>query len=398
MKDYTIIRHKCAENSDIAAKVIDEYIIYFAASRNNLEKRMEQDFARFRHITRSFPEELTNRLKAQYLAHKVFKENGLINKFLGHPDLKRLNPAEFSFLQFQAEHPWRFSFAVIIDNPADDFYMMEDVFTSEQYLLYSPGVTDTLGDFSPQLWFNTIAFNGECWQSYGVIASYQSFGPDDIYFFATEVNRSISDETDLLRHLEDDPLPYMMLINGQRMPLIVHNDDQLVQAVSEYEPESFDNVRFQDEFVTEFNEGVYRLALKDWDGPPHHSIAYYDEHTNTLLLSAMTDRGYSSLAAKLNSLGYDVSPEPFVRVGLPMVSTAENILRRKINLLPNEDLFLRESTPQEKENLNRINKVIEMIIPEINAGRVPDPEKLASLAGTDVETVKNIIEQLRKKK
>lgn len=398
MKDYTIIKQKCDESTAIAAKVIDEYIIYFAASRNNLQKRMEQDFARFRHITRSFPEELTNRLKAQYLAHKVFRKNGLINKLLGHPDLKRLSALEIRFLQFQAEHPWKFSFSVIIDNPADNFYMMEDVFTSEQYLLYSPGVTDTLGDFKPQLWFNTIGFNGECWQSYGVIASYQSFCPDDIYFFATEVNRSLSDEMDLLRHLEDDPLPYMMLISGQRMPLIVHNDDQLVHAVSEYEPESFDNVRLQDDFVAEFNDGVYRLALKDWDGPPHHSIAFYDEHTNTLLVSAMTDSGYTALAGKLNSLGYDVSPEPFVRVGLPMVSTAESILRRKINLLHFEDHFIKESTPRDKENLNRINKVIEMIIPEINAGRVPDPEKLASLAGTDVETVNNIIEQLRRKK
>lgn len=397
MKDFSIIKQRCDESSALASKVIDEYLIYFAAARNNLGNKMEQDFARFRHVTRSFPEELTNRLKAQYLAHKIFKKDGLINKILGHKDIKHRSDSEISFLQYQAENPWKFSFSVIIDNPEDSFYTMEDVFSEEQYLLHSPGIKETLKDMKPILWLNTIAFNGECWQSYGVIAPFQSFGPDDIYFFATELDPSITDENDLQRHIEEDPMPYMMLISGQRSPIIVHNEDQLVQTISEFEPESFDPDIFLNDFDTEYSDGIYRLGLRNWDLPPHFSVAYYDEYSNILLLSAMTDRGYDALAGKLISLGQDVSTEPFIRVGVPMITAASNILKRKFNLVPYEHLFEKKSSPSEKENLNKINKVISMIIPDINAGRKPDPEKLASLTGADLDTVKQIIDQVLKK-
>lgn len=397
MKDFAAIKRKCDETTEAGIKLIDGFLIWFAASRNNLDRRMEQDFARFRHITRSFSEELTNRLKAQYIVHKIFRKDGLINKFLGNPELKRLSAADISFLQYQAENPWKFSFAVIIDFPAENFFMMEDVFTSEQYLLYSPGITETLKESNPLLWFNTISYNGECWQSFGVIASYQSFGPDDIYFFATELNPDITGGDEIIKHIEDDPLPYMMLLSGARMPLLVHNDDLIVHTVSEFEPGSFSSARFSADFDEEYNNGVYRLSLKEWDGEPHKAYAYYDEAGASMLLSAMTDKGYDALARKLISLGEDAPAEPFVRVGLSMLTTASDILRRKINLVPYEHLFLKKSSGEEKADLEMINRVISMIIPEINAGRKPDAEKLASLTGADIETVNDIIAQLSRR-
>lgn len=73
----------------------------------------------------------------------------------------------------------------------------EDVFTNEKYLLYSPAVKLTLQERNPLLWFNLISFNGECWQTYGFIAAYNSFTTDDIFFYATEVNHKINNEQDM---------------------------------------------------------------------------------------------------------------------------------------------------------------------------------------------------------
>lgn len=44
---------------------------------------------------------------------------------------------------------------------------MVDVFTSEEYLLYSPGMSPTRSEMSTILWFNLLSFNGQCWQSHG---------------------------------------------------------------------------------------------------------------------------------------------------------------------------------------------------------------------------------------
>jgi len=72
------------------------------------------------------------------------KEGGHIEKILGHPALRQLKREEINFLLKQAEHPWRFSFSVITNVPAEDFYVMEDIFSAEQFLLFSPGITDEI--------------------------------------------------------------------------------------------------------------------------------------------------------------------------------------------------------------------------------------------------------------
>ncbi len=37
MNDFKSIKHICEENSKISTEVADEFFIYYAASRNNLE-------------------------------------------------------------------------------------------------------------------------------------------------------------------------------------------------------------------------------------------------------------------------------------------------------------------------------------------------------------------------
>lgn len=85
---------------------------------------MNRKFALCQHITKEFHNEWLNKLKAQYIAHKIFKKDGLIKSYLNHSVLRRLNQKEMKYLGFQAEHPWRFSFSVILDNPAENYYII----------------------------------------------------------------------------------------------------------------------------------------------------------------------------------------------------------------------------------------------------------------------------------
>jgi len=362
MKDFNQIISVCKETTSISTKVVDDFLIYYAAAWNNLEYEMNRTFAAYKHITQKFPKEWENKLKAQYIAHKIFKDDGLIKKFLNHSALKRMNQEEMAYLKFQAENPWRFSFSIIKEKPFENFYVMEDVFRGEEFLLYSPGVTNTLKSQPTILWFNMIAFNGACWQSYGPIGAYRSFEPDDIFFFATELNPEIEDEEDLASALEIDPVPYMMLIAGANYPVIVNKKDQMVHAIAEYDLDNMDTKSLTRSFTM-------------------------------IILSSMTDRGFKALAEGLNAYGYNFSPDPFVRVTLSMVITASEILKRKIDLLRYEHLFSKESTPVEKENLDRLNKLLHLAMKDINAGRRPDIEAYARQAGVDPETARSVIGQ-----
>jgi hypothetical protein len=378
MEDFNQIIFRCKETNRISSKVVDEFLIYYAAE----------------HITHKFPKEWGNRLKSQYIAHRIFKREGLIKNYLNHSALKRLMQEEMKYLKFQAENPWRFSFSIIKEIPFENFYIMEDVFSGDEFLLYSPGVTKTLESQPAILWFNMISFNGLCWQSFGPIGAYRSFEPDDIFFFATELNPGIADEGDLLSDLENDPVPYMMLIAGANYPVLFNKKDHIVHAMAEYNMDNMDTKSLSGSFKKEYNNGVYRLSHEKWEKPPHFSQAFYDENKKIIVLSSMTERGYIALVEGLNACGYDFSPDPFIRVNLTMVTTASDILKRKIDLLRYERLFSKESSLAEKENLEKLNKLLDLAMQDINAGRQPDIEAYAKRSEVDLETARSVIEQV----
>jgi len=394
MKDFESIKLICEENSKISAKVIDEFLLYYAADRNNLEPEMDKRFASYKHIAHKLGKELINRLKAQYLAHKIFKKDGLIKSYLNHTALKKLNIKEKNYLEFQAEQAWRFSFSIVKNCPVENFYIMQDVFSDQEFLLYSPSVTKTLKDQSVILWFNLISYNGACWQSFGPIGAYKSFEPDDIFFFATELKPEIVDEQEFLANLEHNPVPYMILLSGANTPLIYNKKDQLIHAMAEYDLDTINTKNLTKSFKTEYNKGIYRLSIKEWSEPPHFSQAYYDENKKIMLLSSMTDRGFRALVEGLNEYGYNFSSDPFVRINLSMISTASDILKRKIRLNEYEDLFTKETSPADQETLDKLNTLLRLVLPDINAGREPDIEALAEKAGVDIKTARDLMRQI----
>lgn len=207
MKDLKTTRRISEDNSKMSAKVIDNFLLYSAADLINLEHEMNKRFKLYRHISRELKKELTNRLKAQYIIHKVFKKEGLLKSYLNHPAIRNLDIKERNWLKLHSEEAWKFSFSVIENNPAENFFVMKDVFSDEAFLLYSPGVAKTLEEQSVILWFNLISFNGACWQSFGPIGAYKSFEPDDIFFFATELNPEIASEQEILNNVELNPVP-----------------------------------------------------------------------------------------------------------------------------------------------------------------------------------------------
>lgn len=161
-------------------------------------------------------------------------------------------------------------------------------------------------DTHPRLWFNLIGFNGYCWQSYGPVVYYKSFEPDDIWFFATELNPDMEEPGELPAVMERDPLPYMLLLLGVAYPLTFHKEDQILYLLAEH---------------------------------PHYAQAYFDEHKGLLLFSAMTDRGFDALVKAFNAYGHDFPAEPYLKVNMTMVTTANEILKRKVLLNEYHDLF-----------------------------------------------------------
>ena len=391
MKNYEELREICERTSRISARVVDDFLISYAAGHRGLEKQMDQQFDRYRHLKKQLGKQVINMLKSQFLALKVFRQEGLLERFLKHPALEVFKGEEREYLLQQLEQPWRFSFSVIVDRPAEDFFRMEDVFTGEQFLLFSPGVSDIMISTKPVLWFNLIGFNGACWQSYGPVVYYNGFEPGDIWFFATELDPGLEDPGEIYSAVNRDPVPFMMLVSGSTLPLTFHKEDQMLFLLAEHDLEHLDTAGFKKEFKTEYDQEVYRLSLKEWGEHPHFAQAYFDEKEHLLLFSAMSDRGFVALVEAFNAFGFDFPAEPYLRVNMTMLSTASEILKTKIVLNEYLDLFEEESDPDKDKLLEDINAFIALVLPDINAGREPNIEEAARVTGVDPETARSVV-------
>ena len=242
-----------------------------------------------------------------------------------------------------------------------------------------------------RLWFNLIMFNGSCWQTFGPVVFFQGFDPDDIFFFATELNPAIETEEDLMADVEENPIPYLMLIHASLGTRIINGKDEFVQVVADHPLEIFQGEGLRKDFTLEYAKGVYRISNDPWSDPPHFATAYYIENRKTLMLTAMTDRGFANLVKKLNGHGFDIPAEPDIHVHLPMLTAIKDILGKEQHLDPYEKLFQPKSTASENDMMDKLNHLLQLALPYINSGKAPDIEALAKEAGVDPETARDLL-------
>jgi hypothetical protein len=399
MTDYEKIRETCTYSSQMLSHVVERFLFKNIVNHKKFSEEINFRFAPYRHITKEMQDGWMNMLMMQYVIHAILKKDGLINKYLNHSAIKQLKPDEHDYLHQLAGKPWKFSFSTITGRPQENFFQMEDVFTGESFLLYSPGISDTLHEKNIRLWFNLIGYNGKCWQSYGPIGAYQSFTTDDVFFYATELNQNkwLETDADLMADVERNPVPYMMLVSGSAYPLTFHKNDLIVQVVSSYDVDAFSTKGLEKDFIIEYADNVYRLSLKRWSGYPHYSEVYYDENKKTLCLYSMTDRGFITLVNRLNNSGFDLYPDPDIRVTMAMSITIGKILKREIKLNKYDALFKKEQPVADDETINKLNSLLAMVLPDLNAGRKPDIKNLALQSGMDEKSIESLLKNVTEK-
>lgn len=398
MTDYKKIRKICEQNSRITERVVDDFLMAYAARHHGLEKKMNAHFDRYRHVTSKFERANIDRFKGQYIIHRVFRNGGLIEKFMRNPALERFKGEERDFLLQHARVPWRFSFSEITEEPEKDFFRMRDVFSGDEYLLFSPSTTGLKASSNPLLWLNLIGFNGSCWQSYGPIGAFNSFGPDDIFFYATERKPEIEEAEELLLDIEEDPLPYILLLSGAAYPRTYNKTDEMLFLMAEHDLESLDTAGMKKDFKSEYDDGVYRLTHLKLGEHPHFAQAYYDEGEKLLLFTAMTRRGFDRLVTDFNAAGHNFPLEAYLKVRLQMLTTAGDILKRKIVLNEYEELFREDADPESQKAVDDVNAFVSLVLPDINAGRKPDIEKAARKTGVHINTARDVVDMIMGKR
>src|SRR5690606_12582516 len=109
-------------------------------------------------------------------------------------------------------------------------------------------------------------------------------------------------------------------------------------------------------FKVEYAHGVFRITNETLSIFPHHAEAYFDEESETLLLTALTDYGYSEMTRALNQHGLNLPSDPDIRVHFTMIRFIETLLKREIVLNPYSELFVVTPSKEDSEDFDGINK------------------------------------------
>src|SRR6185312_15694823 len=391
MTDYNSLLAICQNDSRISKEAVDDFLVYYACARDKTDQVFDRKIARFAHVIREMPSNWNGLIKAQFIGHQIFKAGGLIGKYLNHGAVKELKPEQRNYLKKMADQPWRFSLGTVSANPSPDFYEMEDVFTGDAYLLHSRSMSQTLAEHHVLLWFNLIGYNGSCWQTFGPVIAYKSFSPDDIFFFATEINPEIESEEDLTADMEENPILYMMLAAGSNYPLIKSRGHEIVQVSGQGHSGDIDVQALKSGFTVEYVKPVFRLNHAVWSEHPHSTVAYYHEELGTVSLAGLTDAGYHEMALLLKKYGLVVPADPDIRIHVPLLKTMETVFKKRPQIDPYYHLFEKTSSPQAQASLAKLNQFMALALPYINSGKEPDIDALAKKAGVDPESARDVL-------
>lgn len=396
---YEKIKEHCHLQKMISEKVLDHFLMDFIARRERMDQKMNAYEKTYRHVIHKMPGDFFPMMMGEYIMGKTFAPDGLIHKYLDNVQLRSLDESERAFLEFQASHPWRYCFAQIADHPATDFFLLSDTFYEDEFLLYSPGMEAFWAEGRKRdLYFLLTGFNGECFHTYGVILAMRSFTPDDIYFYGTEIFPEVDSDAALMASVYKDPMPYMMLACGMEYPIVMSGDNVVRHRVAVNEIDRIDTGKLKKHFSIQWNKDIYRISQQEWIGPPHFAAAYFNEKSCELTRYAMTEAGFRELTRSLIKSGLPISGDEDYSVGLSMVMTMEEILKKKIILNDYEMYFPeKDDNPLPKKDLDQINSFLTLLLPSINAGTQPDLQSLARQSGIDLKEAQNLYDQLKGK-
>jgi hypothetical protein len=391
MTDYNSLLAICQNDSRISKEAVDDFLVYYASARDKIDQVFDKKISRFAHVVKEMPSNWKGLIKAQFIGHQIFKAGGLIGKYLNHSAVKELKPEQRNYLKKMADHPWRFSFGTVADNPAPDFYEMEDAFDGSTYLLHSRSMSQTLSEHNVLLWFNLIGYDGSCWQTFGPVIALKSFSADDIFFYATEINSEIESEEDLTADIDENPIQYMMLAAGSNYPLIESRGHQILQVFGQGHSGDIDVKALKSEFTVEYAKPVFRISHSAWSEHPHSTVAYYHEELGTVSLTGLTDAGYHEMALLLKKNRLVVPEDPDIRIHVPLLKTMETVFKRRPEIDPYARLFEKTRSPQAEASLAKLNQFMALALPYINSGREPDIDALAKKAGVDPESAREVL-------
>jgi len=394
--EWNSLRCHSLEQAELSKRLIDNFLVPYAAPRENLEKEMVKKLKPVLRMVHAWSEQIMSLAMGEYITFQLFREGGLIKKYLNHSAIKSLMQADQDFLSDASSKPWGFSFIRVVENPVEDIFMVQDILTLEEYVLHSPSIQKVSEMEKQHVWLIFRGFNGKCWTCYGLNICLPGIDIDDLYFYATEMDPEISTSEEIRDHVHKNPFHWLILLEISQKPVVVFKDKPLRLISAEDEIEFNLNEKSFGQFEIQEEDGVYQLALKTDGRDYYKGTAYFDQETGELYRFAIGNDAFDKLTQELITAGMDIPKEYTVSISPITHLFVEDALDRTIDFHPYRNMFLASEIAQKK--IDQMNDFLSMAIPIFNAGSTPDLEDLADEAGIDLKLAQELWKNLEDKR
>ncbi len=391
-----LLKAHCDRNSKIVSELVDNFLLDFVEKKEKIASKFEKRMQKFRKHTRNFPKEWMGGLTAEYMVFRLFKKNGLISKYQSHPIIQSRSEDELEVVNTIMKTPAQLSLCMVEKCVGPEFFDMEDLGTGERFTLYSPGIQDFIDSWGKApLLFILRLFNGECWQTYGILNYFKGFQPYDFIYFAKMIDRELVNPEEVDGVMSRDPGAFFMLAKGAEIPSIasVKGNYLVVRCCSTYKKPVFVPEHYEKDFKIEKKGPVTHMMLKRWYKWPHFAEAFYDSKKKQLILQSMTERGFERMIEKLAPA--DLDPEPQYRATENMVNIAEELLGRNPFAHDSGKLFEKPEMPKSDETFLNVNGFVEKVMDYVKNDQSFNVEMLAKDNGLEIELAWELISQIQ---
>lgn len=360
--------------------------------KENAMKKLTRNMDNYKKVLKRTDERVLSRIPDTIFCHQLFKKNGKISDYLKHPRLNKLSVSEKAIIDLSVEFPWKFALCTFSRKIHGDFMAMQDLFLDEEFVVYSPSISNIVAENSGQTLFYFLRlFNGDCWETYGLVQYYKGFFPKDFIYFAKLQDSSVETMEYVFENIEKNPLPYLFLFNFAEVPVLVFGENKVLNVFcrSDLKYTEFDVEKFKKDFVIKENQGVYYLKPKKTGHVPQIPEVFYNRKRKELIITAGTERDFEKVSAYFSEDGAPFEPD--YSAVLSMVHAASEILQKDKSRTEYHKLFEHEPEPEAKEEMDKMNEFLNEVMKSRNSGALLDIKKVAAKHNINYETACQIL-------
>ena len=392
--DFQIAETQCRRVSRLL-KSLDALVMPWVLSQEWSLGAFLRLMKRKREIAERFPEDWHTQSAAQVAAGQLYIHPARIRKLL-RALRAQLSDEQAEFLEGFAEASWYYCLFAVQENPAADFFTIQEAGTGRERLLYSPAVRESTRT-GVKLFLSLVFHNGLCLQTYGPVHYFRGYQPFDFHYFARQLAPELYRDEGLSAVIAAEPGSFLLLDVNSEIPPVGHRGEPIEVHDHEARVDSFDPGRCAGGELEMKSKGeVTRLKLAGEDTPFRNAYVFHDRAHGMLLAHATNARLYSRLRELLAD--QVALPEvPDWRASMNMIVSTRQILGKAEPSAAYIELFEEEPdsepTSEEKEQLERLNAFMAELSDHRNHGRSYALEELAARHGVPLQTARQIEEQ-----